>query len=432
VGAQERVILIPLEGRALRLCVLAIVLGTTAWMATVILRPAIADWLASGAVDSVALARAVAWQPGHPDWHLRLARVYDRAGDVAATNQAGHLLATALRQRPTSSATWLQLALFAERQGNRERARFALHTALGLNPHDVNLRWEAALLALRWDERDAALEQLRYLLAVDVAHANAVFQVATAILDPDVPPTTLLPSEATPLEALLLLAIRHRDLPLATAAWERRAVLEPTLLLNQQRQYVEFLLQAGEAARARQVWRQIVPEGGAGHPSSLVWNGGFEMERLRGWGFDWQVRHIWGVQVYLDRAVAASGRQSLRLTFNSFPTLDFTGVSQFVAVEPGGEYQLRALAKAFEFTTHSGLKLQIATHDGEQILAETPTIAGSTADWMPLETRLQVPTDSSLVMVRLRREKAPRPEGNLGGKVWLDDITLTPVGGTLE
>jgi hypothetical protein len=161
-----------------------------------------------------------------------------------------------------------------------------------------------------------------------------------------------------------------------------------------------------------------------------VWNGGFETDRLRGWGFDWQVRRIWGVQVHVDRAVAAGGRQSLRLTFNSFPTLDFSGVHQLVAVEPGGAYHLRALAKVFEFTTQSGLKLQIATHDGEQILAETPAIAGTTADWVPLETPLQVPADTSLVMLRLRREKAIAPEGNLGGKVWLDDITLTPAGGT--
>jgi tetratricopeptide (TPR) repeat protein len=428
--AQERVILIPLEARSLRFFALVIVLGLTAWMTLAILRPAMGDWLASGAADQVALERAVSWQPGHPDLHLRLARAYDAAGDAGATGQAGRHLATALRQRPTSSTTWLQLALLAERQGDRARARHAMQTALALDPHDVTLRWEGALLALRWDERDAALEHLRYLLAVDADHCDEAFQVASAILDPDVPPATLLPSESAPLEALLRLAIRNRDLPLAQAAWKRRATLEPALLPDQQRQYLEFLLREGEAARARQLWLQMVPNGVAGNPSSLVWNGGFEMERLRGWGFDWQVRRIWGVQVNLDRSVAASGRQSLRLTFNSFPTLDFASVYQFVAVEPGGEYHLHTLAKAFEFTTQSGLKLQIATHDGEQILAETPAIAGTTLDWVPLETRLQVPADTSLVVVRLRREKAPGPEGNLGGKIWLDDVTLTPARGT--
>ena len=35
---------------------------------------------------------------------------------------------------------------------------------------------------------------------------------------------------------------------------------------------------------------------------------------------------------------------------------------------------------------------------------------------------MRIPADTTLVQVRVRREKAPGPEGNLGGKVWLDDV----------
>ena len=134
------------------------------------------------------------------------------------------------------------------------------------------------------------------------------------------------------------------------------------------------------------------------------------------------------MEVSLDRFAAASGRQSLHLSFNSFPTLDFYGVYQRVAVEPGSAYHLRALAKALEFTTQSGVKLQVVTPDGEQVLGETAAIAGTTADWVTLEAHVQVPPNITLVVLRVRREPAPGPEGNLGGKVWLDDTTLTPVG----
>jgi hypothetical protein len=223
--------------------------------------------------------------------------------------------------------------------------------------------------------------------------------------------------------------MRDSDLALARASWQRLTELAAEMPLNLPRDYIEFLLQEGDAVGARQLWAQIVPASIADTSSNLVWNGGFERERLRGWGFDWQVRQAWGVEVSLDRFAAASGRQSLRLGFNSFPTLDFYGVSQRVAVEPGREYHLRALAKALDFTTHSGVKLQVVTHDGEQVLGETPAIAGTTADWVTLEVHVQVPSDIALVMLRVRREPAPGPEGNLGGKVWLDDIRLTPVGG---
>ena len=116
------------------------------------------------------------------------------------------------------------------------------------------------------------------------------------------------------------------------------------------------------------------------------------------------------------------------LAFNSFPTLDFAGVWQAVAVEPGREYALRALTKALEFNTHSGLKVQLVTPDGKRLLAETATVAGTTPGWIPLETRVRIPNDVSLARILMRREKAPGPEGNLGGKVWIDDVSLTPLG----
>jgi tetratricopeptide (TPR) repeat protein len=429
VRALERVILVPLESRAWRLLALTVIALGAAWMAKVILSPAIADYLASNASGLADLRRAVAWNPGNPELHLRLAHAYDRTIDAGATAQAQRQFEIALRLQPTSGSTWLQLAQLADRLGERERARQALDTSLRLDPHNVRLRWEAALLTLRWGERDTPLEHLRYVLAADPAQADAAFQLAMAILDPEVAPASLLPSEPEPLMAIMRLAMRNGDLPLARAAWERQSELSAAMPPDLQRDYMEFLLQEGDAVSARQLWTQIVPASLAGNSDNLVWNGDFERERLRGWGFDWQVRHTWGVEVSLDRFAAASGRQSLRLTFNSFPTLDFSGVYQRIAVEPGSEYRLLALAKALDFTTQSGVKLQVVTQDGEHVLGETPTIAGTTADWVALEVHVQVPADITLVVLRVRRERAPGPEGNLGGKVWLDGITLTPVRG---
>jgi tetratricopeptide (TPR) repeat protein len=427
--APERVILVPLESPALRLLVLIVVVVGTAWMAKVILSPAIADYLLSNASGITDLRRAVAWNPRNPALHLRLAHAYDSTIDASGMKQAQHQLEMALRLQPTSGATWLQLAQLADRLGDRERARQALDTSLRLDPHNVRLRWEAALLTLRWGERDTALEHLRYVLAADPSQADAAFQLAVAILDPEVAPASLLPSEPEPLLTIIRMAMRDGDLALARGAWQRLTELAAEMPPNLPRDYIEFLLQEGDAVGARQLWAQIVPASIADNSGNLVWNGGFERERLRGWGFDWQVRQAWGVEVSLDRFAAASGRQSLRLSFNSFPTLDFYGVYQRVAVEPGSAYHLRTRAKALDFTTHSGMKLQVVTPDGEEVLGETAAISGTTADWVTLEAHVQVPSDITLIVLRVRREPAPGPEGNLGGKVWLDDITLTPVGG---
>src|SRR5207253_2880313 len=194
--------------------------------------------------------------------------------------------------------------------------------ALALDAHNVAIRWEAALLALRLDDRDQALDHLRYILAVDPVQRDAAFQLGRALLGPDENPQTLLPSEPEGLTGILIAA--------------------------------------------------------------------------------------------LDPFVAAKGRRSLRLTFNSFPTLDFAGVTQLVAVEPGREYHLEARAKASGFETRSGVKLEIVLPRDQVTLAETNTIAGTT-DWMALTAMVRIPDDTSLVVLRVRRARTAGPEGNLGG-----------------
>ncbi|MBI2468275.1 MAG: hypothetical protein HYV62_10760, partial [Candidatus Rokubacteria bacterium] len=281
-------------------------------------------------------------------------------------------------------------------------------------------------LALRWGDRVAALQHLRYVLAVDPLRREAALQLVLALLPMGESLASFLPMEPEPLAGLFVMAVRQGDTSPAQAFWERRAVMGPPLSLDLQRRHLQALLEQGDGPLARRVWLAIAPNGGHPQPDNAVWNGGFEADRLLGWGFDWRIRRLWGVEVSLDHFVAAEGRQSLRLAFNSVPALDFTHVSQYVPVEPGREYRLRALAKALDLATASGLKLQLATADGETVLAETGAIAGTTPEWVPLETRSRVPPGVSLVRLQLRREPAPGPEANLAGKVWLDEVTLTP------
>jgi hypothetical protein len=418
-------VLVRLESPGRRLLVLALTLAGAAWLGRAVVGPAVADYLAPRGATVAELERALAWDPGNSHLHVRLAglELGAFAGDLETARRHA---AAALLRRPTHAGTWLQLAVLADRQGQRLRAREALATALRLDPQNVALRWEAALLDLRWGERPSAVEHLRYVIAVDPARQDAAFQLAAALLPPGAPTTNLLPAEAEPLTALLAGAVHRRDVGLAQAAWDRRAPLLPAAPSWLQRAYLQLLLSQGEGTAARRAWLAMAPPGSPTDAApDLIWNGGFEAERIAGWGLDWQVRQTWGVEVALDRFQAARGRQSLRLAFNSYPTLDFAGVLQPVAVRPGGHYLLRALAKAVDFNTTSGVKLQITARD-DVTLGETHAISGTTADWVPLEARVRIPVDTTLVLVRVRREKAPGPEGNLGGKVWLDEVSLTP------
>lgn len=428
-AADRTALVIQLRSWPSRLLVVLLILAGAAWMGTAIVSPAIAEYLASTATTVRDLERTVAWDPGNPDLHLRLASAYETRLGPGDLDQARDHLRTALRQRLTHASTWFRLALFEDRRGDRARARDALATAIRLDRHNVSLRWEAALLALRWGDRQQVVDHLRYVLAVDSGRRDTAFRLAKLLLPADEVAQNLLPEDADALTGILQTALGHQDLALARAAWTRRVALTPPLPAGVRRQYLEALLRAGAGAEARRIWPTLVPDRAPASAGNLIWNGGFEAGSLLGWGFDWQVRRTWGVEVTLDRFVAAEGAHSLRLTFNSFATLDFAGVFQVVAVEPGREYRLRARARALDFTTHSGLKLQVITPDGEGVLAETATVAGTTAGWVSLEARVRIPAETQLVQVRLRREKAPGPEGNLGGKVWVDEVGFLPVSG---
>ena len=419
-----RVVLIPLEASRSRALVLVLTLVAAAVLAAAIVGPAVAGYLADHATTVGALEHAVAWDPRDPDLHLRLGHSYASLAEGPDYERARLHLETALRLRPSDAHARLYLALLFDRSGDRDSAREALDAALHADPHNATIRWDAALLAFGWGDRARALEHFRYVLAVDPLQQDAAFQLARTLLRPDEDPGDLLPQEATGLTNVLAAAIRHKDFMLAEAAWTRRASLAPPLPQDLGRQYLNLLLEEGEGGTARRVWTALVPNVQLARDGDPVWDGGFEADRLSGWGLDWRVQRAWGVEVALDRFVAAKGNGSLRLTFNSFPTLNFAGVSQLVAVEPGREYQLRAQAKALDFVTRSGLKLQVVLPKGEQVLAETNAITGTTAWWVPLEAKVRIPVDTSLVLLRLRREPASLPEGNLGGKVWLDEVSL--------
>jgi hypothetical protein len=407
-----------LDSRRRRTAALGVTLLIAGVLTAAIVRPAVAERLARHAVRLEDRERALAWDPANGARHVWLGRAWERQGEL---ERAQARFEDALRLRPRDAYALMHLALLAGRRGDAPAARAAIERALSLDAHNVAIRWEAALLALRLDDRDGALAHLRYLLAVDPVQRDAAFELGRALLGRDEDPQVLLPAEPEGVAGILVAALERDDLSLANAAWSRTVALAAPVATSVGRRYLQRLLEDRNGSTAHAVWSRLAP--GPSSAGNAVWNGGFESERLLGWGFDWRVERMWGVDVAFDAFVAARGKRSLRLTFSSFPTLDFAGVTQFVAVEPGRTYRLEARGKAAAFETRSGVRLEVLEPRDGRVLARTDAITGTT-DWITLSAAVPVPEDASLLLLRIRRERATTPEGNLGGKVWIDEVSL--------
>ena len=431
MARSSRFVFVRLESASARWLVLAVVLvaaGTAAWS---VIKPGIADWVGRGALDIAGIEWVAAWDPGNPSAHSRAAMALAESTRPEDLARARAHAEAALRLNPADGFTWFRMAEVMDRLGDRVRSGRALATALRHDPHNVALRWEAATLLMKWGEERQAVEHLRYVLAVDPAQRHVAFQILRQLSPRGEPVEKSLPDEPEALTNLLSAGIREGDVPLARAAWERRVRLAPPLPEPLNRGYLNLLLDQRDGEAAARAWAVVAPAAGTQSQGNLIWNGNFEGDPLVGWGLGWRNARTWGVQVQIDRTVAARGGQSLRLSFNSFPNLEFRNVYQPVAVRPGQSYRLEALAKASDFVTRSGLKLQVLIPGDEpmQVIAETGTVSGTTPDWVHLSARVDVPAGISLIVVALRREKATQPEGNLGGKVWVDGVSLLPLKG---
>jgi len=389
--------------------------------------PAVAQYRAAGTASVAALEAALDWDGTDPTLHRRLADLQQSQLAPDLDGAERNLRAT-LSRRPTDAAAWLSLALLFDRRADQARARGALDAALRVDPHNGPVRWEAALLELRWNESQAALAHLRELLTDDPVMRRPAYWLTRSLLPGPQQVADLIPTEVAPLSGVLEFAINYHEVPLAEILWERRAALEPPIGAPLQRRYLELLLLEGQGAAARRLWPRVVAPAQGDTPGDLIWNGGFEAPSLLGWGFDWQVTGPDTGDVALDRDVVARGAQSLRVSFRSSPTGTGPTVFQNVVVKPGREYRLRALVQGADFIGDPGVRLELIPAQGGPTLG-VKAITLRTGEWEPVELRVIMPPSVTMIQVRLRRERSSELSGMLGGRIWLDDVSLVEIGG---
>jgi hypothetical protein len=217
----------------------------------------------------------------------------------------------------------------------------------------------------------------------------------------------------------------------ALKAWDRLAVIHPSLPLQDVLTLMGSLLAKKQFTEAQRVWNQAVVFAGMadlqGPPGSVLWDGGFE-SGVTDVGFSWIIsQHSSSVQVGFDAAEKHSGKHSLRLTFDGKSNVNFNGVCHYVPVRPSTPYRFSAWLHTRQLTTDQGIRFQLHSLGVQDTtLLVTPDVHGS-QPW----TQIDVPWTSGIDVQELQvcvvRFPSDQTENRIQGAAWVDDVALVPV-----
>jgi tetratricopeptide (TPR) repeat protein len=359
-------------------------------------------------------------------WSIEELRPRIRAIGYAS---AAKVIKPVLERDASSAYRWTDLGEIFSRADDKLRAEYCYRRAEELAPHDPQILYAVADFYANEGRIFAAVRRFAAILTLMTATksdilTNGVFNYYERIeirklglLEQAIP-------DAENARAYTRYMIQKGDPLAAKEVWQwirGRAFDDEPLTIG----YVNFLFQKKEFDAAEVAWTQCFAGRKDGYGRLLpVFNGGFEYEWTGGvpdWRFDgWN-----GVRVVRDHASSFEGQFSLRIDFSGNDNPDFHHVQETVFVQPG-VYRFEAHVRTEKVTSDQGILFRIVSARDGKALAETDALTG-TNDWKRLNSTVQIPHGTRLVMVELTRLRSIRIDNQLTGTVWIDDVKLTRV-----
>jgi hypothetical protein len=392
----------------------------------------VANVLANGPTANN-LERALKLDPSNADYHMRLGRLYEYSPLDIQLEKAEEHFRRATYLDSYDPQTWLELAVAMEFQGRIGEAGVCLRRVHLLAPNLPAYQWPIANFYLLQGSIDEAFRHFRIVLAGTSQYDSNVFGLAwKATDDAGKILQQLIPERVTTEFSYLNFLVSAHRLNEAQAAWKRIVAGREAFSPGQSSPYIDSLLAARRADEAYQVWTDLQKKGLIRYSSSpseknLLSNGEFEDELLN-LGFDWRIVSVEGVYAGLDTSTYHSPSHSLLVQFPGKQNLLYQHVYQYVKVSPGQSYRLQAFMKTEDITTDSGPHLEV--YDPYNVAALdkfTDDLTGTSDGWTPLLLDFATGPKTELIVVKLVRLPSKKFDNLISGKVWLDDVVLTPV-----
>ncbi len=333
---------------------------------------------------------------------------------------------------PRSATYWLDLARAYETSGEADHARGAFERAKTAHPISSEVAWRFGSFLLRRGQLSLALAELRRSFLADPRHLHPALDLCwRASRDVELILDGLLPPESSFHLQALAYFISRQEIDPALATWNRFQALGRPFEFRRVIPLLNALIREDRLVEARDVWQQalavsrVMPD----QPGLLpaVWNGGFE-EELLGGGFGWRKPRVAGASFDFDTTTARAGQRSLRITFDGSANLNFQHLVQYVLVKPHNRYRFEAFLRTEAISSDSGMRFRIYDPRRPASLdVVTPNLVG-TVPWSLQEVQITTGPETRLLAIALRRLPSRKFDNKLQGSVWVDDVSLTPLG----
>ncbi len=376
------------------------------------------------------LERAVKLDPGNAEFQMRLGSLYEYSPVDMQVGKAEEEFRRAAHLDPYDAQTWLDLSAALQFQGRGDEAEACRRRVDLMAPNLPAYQWPLANFYLLQANTDEALRHFKLVLAGTSQYDTNVFTLAwKASGDAGKILQELIPERAdTEFSYLNFLLSQHR-VDDAEPVWKRILGGGDEFSPKDASPYIDTLIAGHKPDQAYQVWTDLQQKGlirSSSSGTNLIFNGDFEDEFLN-FGFSWRIIPLEGVYAGINSSIYHSPSHALMVQFSGKDNLQFEHVYQYVKVASGQAYHLQALMKTEGITTDSGPRLEVYDAYNPTVLDKlTDDLTGTTEAWTTVLLDFVTGPKTEMLVVRLKRLPSKKIDNLIAGRVWLDDVRLTP------
>lgn len=413
--------------RSLLVCLVVAFLLATAWIAKTYIANRLAHTLT---IHNLRLATKL--DPGNAEYHIQLGRLYQYSVTNARPQEAIEQFRLAAKLDPYDPQAWLNLAAALEFEGHTSQAEQYLRHTSALAPKLPVYQWAIGNYFLLHGNTEEAFRHLKVVLAGSREYDQTVFNVAwKASGDANQILQELIPRDLPAAFSYLNYLVSLQKFTDAQTVWKRITGSPESFDPHQAADYIDALIRAQHPGQAYQVWSDLEARGAIRKPAggsvpNLITNGDFE-DNLLEMGFGWRIIPVGGVYAGLDTSTFHSPGHSLSVQFSGKQNLDYRQIYQFVKVSPGTAYHLQAFMKTQGITTDSGPRLEVRDVYNPSALDKfSRDMTGTSEGWNLVTLDFKTGPKTELIIVALARLPSEKLYNEIVGRVWLDDVELTP------